>query len=173
MPASVVVPIRDDVEQFLLFLVKWWCSVMSISDDDVMTIHITLFQSCDDVIPDEGPRRRYFFPPTCHHVSVRDFGSRLITIPRDRFKPLGQSTSASSASAFVLRAPASSAPARAPDFIRSRHDVYLHPFSASCTCQCCNNVIQWWCMMMSNVCYLLMMYIQFFFFFHLWLCNEK
>jgi len=74
----------------------------TISDDDVMIIHVMLFQSCDDVFHDEGPWRRLFLPPTCHHVSGRHFGSRLITTPRGcfyLFKPLGQSISASLASA--------------------------------------------------------------------------
>ena len=85
---------------------------MSISDDDVV-IHMTLFLSCDDgsimkvpdvVISFAGrdfgsrlitiPRDRFrFLPPTCPHVSVRDFGSRLITTSRGCF--------ASSGSGFV------------------------------------------------------------------------
>jgi len=68
-----------------------------------------------------------FLPPTCHHVSVRDFGSRLITTPRGCF--------ASSGSGFVR-------PARAPDFIRPRHDVYLHPFQPVVRANVVDNVIQ-------------------------------
>jgi len=51
--------------------------------------------------------------------------------------------------ALLLRAPASSAPVRAPDFIRSRHDVYLHPFQPVVRANVVDNIIR--CSMMSNL----------------------
>ena len=122
----------------------WWCH------DNLCNVIPILWWW----IHDEGPWRRYFF---CRRAITSQVATLVVALLQPHMVAFIYSSRWVRALPPVrlpfqlLRAPASSAPARAPDFIRSRHDVYLHPFSASCTCQCCDNVIQWWCMMMSNV----------------------
>jgi len=153
----------------LLFLLQWWwCPVIVsvlVMSWQFSTV-IPIVWRCDlslMKVPDVGyffcrsrlgsrlitiPCDRFrFLPPTWPHVSVRDLGSRLITTPRGCF--------ASSGSGFV----------------RSRSGSGFYPlpprrlsssFSASCSCQCSwqyypmfddvqsNATWWWWCSFSSS-----------------------